>query len=80
MNDLEFSVIEQKVVEQLRSGNEVLKRMNQVIKSLFDCLNLWTIILILIVIVAKIFLLCVPFHIIKSNKFGKNSFHACRDV
>lgn len=32
VNDLEFAVIEQKVVEQLRHGNEVLKRMNQVIK------------------------------------------------
>ncbi|VDK78700.1 unnamed protein product [Litomosoides sigmodontis] len=31
VNDLEFAVIEQKVVEQLRYGNEVLKRMNQMI-------------------------------------------------
>ncbi|KAL3998813.1 Snf7 family protein [Acanthocheilonema viteae] len=31
VNDLEFAVIEQKVVEQLRHGNEVLKRMNQMI-------------------------------------------------
>ncbi|VDN94087.1 unnamed protein product [Brugia pahangi] len=31
VSDLEFVVIEQKVVEQLRHGNEVLKRMNQMI-------------------------------------------------
>ncbi|EFO14123.2 hypothetical protein LOAG_14401 [Loa loa] len=31
VSDLEFTVIEQKVVEQLRHGNEVLKRMNQMI-------------------------------------------------
>ncbi|CAG9530348.1 unnamed protein product [Cercopithifilaria johnstoni] len=31
VNDLEFAVIEQKVVEQLKNGNEVLKRMNQMI-------------------------------------------------
>uniref|UniRef100_A0A915PJJ7 Charged multivesicular body protein 6 n=1 Tax=Setaria digitata TaxID=48799 RepID=A0A915PJJ7_9BILA len=29
VNDLEFAVIEQKVVEELRQGNEALKRMNQ---------------------------------------------------
>ncbi|VIO96919.1 FLJ11749-like, putative [Brugia malayi] len=31
VSDLEFVVIEQRVVEQLRHGNEVLKRMNQMI-------------------------------------------------
>ncbi|KAM3720976.1 Charged multivesicular body protein [Dirofilaria immitis] len=31
VNDLEFAVIEQKVLEQLKHGNEVLKRMNQII-------------------------------------------------
>ncbi|VDN06749.1 unnamed protein product [Thelazia callipaeda] len=30
VNDLEFAIIEQKVVEQLRIGNEALKQMNQV--------------------------------------------------
>ncbi|VDO56942.1 unnamed protein product [Onchocerca flexuosa] len=40
VNDLEFAVIEQKVVEQLKHGNEVLKRMNQVIKLLNCSLHL----------------------------------------